>query len=199
MNAEREKKTEAKPTGRRYVSVEDLLNHEAVAPTVRAKMAELDHQTRVVQNLVEMRQLAGLTQQQLAEKLDKSQSAISKLESGCDLDLTLRELAEYANVTNQPFGLNFGKPLNHVEAVKLHAYGIREHLEALAKMAHKDEEIEKAIQGFYSEAFFNILTILSKCQQGLPNGGKNATVRFHLLSTASQLKPAPKPQELVTV
>jgi len=199
MNTEREKKTAAKPTGRRYGSVEDLLIGEEVSPAVRTKVAEYDRETRVIQNLVEMRQAAGLTQQQLADKLGKTQSAISKLESGTDLELTIRELAEYATATDQAFGLNFGKPLNHVEAVKLHAFGIREHLESLAKLAHKDAEIEQAIQGFFGEAFFNILIILGKCQQGMPNGSKDAPVRFRMISQQRQPKPTPKPPGLVTV
>lgn len=199
MNTEREKKTAAKPTGRRYGSVEDLLVGEEVAPAVRTKVAEYDRETRVIQNLVAIRQAAGLTQQQLADKLGKTQSAISKLESGCDLDLTIRELAEYATATDEQFNLNFGKPLNHVEAVKVHAFGIREHLEALAKLAHKDAEIEQAIQKFFGEAFFNILIILGKCQQGMPNGGKEALVRFRPISQASQPKPPAKAPGTVTV
>ncbi|HNQ73666.1 MAG TPA: helix-turn-helix transcriptional regulator [Verrucomicrobiota bacterium] len=191
---EREKKTAAKRTGRRYATVEDLMSGEAVAPEVRTKFAEFDRETRIVQNLVEMRQSAGLTQHQLAEMVGKTQGAISKLESSADDEITIRELCEYAKATSQQFVLAVGKPMNHVESVKWHAFGIKEHLSALAKMAHQDLETEQAIQAFFGEAFFNILTILGNCQQDMPNG-KEVQVRLRRVSRATRPNPNPKPGE----
>jgi len=46
----------------------------------------------------------------------------------------------------------FGRPPTHVEAVNTHALGICSHLEALAKIANQNEELEKEIQGFFGEA-----------------------------------------------
>jgi transcriptional regulator with XRE-family HTH domain len=194
MNTERETKTAAKRTGRRYGTVEELLSGEAVAPEVRSQFTAIDHETRIVQNLVEMRQSAGLTQQKLAEMTGKTQGAISKLESSTDDEITIRELCEYAKATNQQFVLGIGKPLNHVESVKWHAFGIKEHLEALAKMAHQDAEMEQAIQGFFGEAFFNILNILGKCQHDMPNS-KEVMVRFRQVNKPS--RPNPRPIENV--
>lgn len=144
-------------------------------------------------------QSAGLTQHQQAKKLGKTQSAISKLESGADLELTLRELAEYATATEQAIRLNFGQPLNHVEAVKLHVIRLRKHLEELAKQAHPDASLDQAIQKFFGEAFFHLLDILSQCQPSLPHGGKDASVRFRPDGQASQLNPAPKMPQLAQV
>ena len=67
MSTEREKKTPAVPTGKQYSSVEALLSGEGVAPDVRAKFSELKHDTVIVDNLVQMRQAAELSQQKLGE------------------------------------------------------------------------------------------------------------------------------------
>jgi transcriptional regulator with XRE-family HTH domain len=183
MNTEREKKIPATPTGRRYSSVDELASGEVLSPEVRKRLAELKTETVIVEALVGMRQSAGLTQQKLAEMLDKSQGAVSKLESGSDEDLTVGEMMEYSRATNERFMLLIGKPMNHVECVKWHAFGIREHLSALAKMAHEDDGLEQAIKAFFGEAFFNILEILSKCQNEMPHS-KDVQVRIRPVGNA---------------
>lgn len=187
MNAEIEKKGNARPTGRRYGSVQDLLKGEQVAPEVQSKVEALRKETGVTEILARLRVEAGLTQQQVAERLGTSQSAISKLESGRDEELTLGEVRKYAELTGQRIGLVFGKPLGHVDAVKVHALGIKQHLTALAEIAHKDEEIERAIQGFFGEAFFNLLVIFSKCQQQMPNNG-SVQVKVELIGPPTASK-----------
>jgi hypothetical protein len=59
--------------------------------------------------------------------------------------------------------------MNHVEAIKAHALGMRERMLALAKIAQQDGQLEREVQAFFGEAFFNILTILATCQQQMPN------------------------------
>lgn len=44
-----------------------------------------------------MRLKAGLTQQEIAAKMKVGQSAVSKLESGRDADLTLKEILTYVS------------------------------------------------------------------------------------------------------
>jgi hypothetical protein len=64
----------------------------------------------------------------------------------------------------------FGRPMNHVEAVKAHALAIQHRLSRLAGLAHQGEELEKEISGFFGQAFFNLLSILSRCSGEMPNG-----------------------------
>jgi len=170
MNTEREKKAHQPLTGRRYHSVDEFLAGESVSADVRSAVSKLDKETMLVDSLIRARHEAGLTQQQMADKIGKTQGAISKLESSTDTEITVEELAAYAKATEQNFAIMIGKPMNHVESVKYHAFGIRDHLSKLAKEAHRNEEAEQAIQAFFGEAFFNILTILSKCQDEMPNG-----------------------------
>lgn len=191
MNTEREKKVHAPLTGRRYNSVDELLAAESVSHEVRSAVSKLDMETMIVHNLIQMRHSAGLTQQQLAEKLGKTQGAISKLESSSDTEITLDELRAYCQATDEQIMLCIGKPMNHVESVKWHASGIKEHLSALAKMAHGDSDMEQAIQAFFGEAFFNILTILSKCQNEMPNS-KDVQVRMKQIGNPTKQQQTPK-------
>jgi transcriptional regulator with XRE-family HTH domain len=176
MSTEREKKAQAPLIGRQYGSVEEMMAGESVSREVQKVVAGLSEETMIVRNLIEMRRSAGMTQQQLADALGKTQGAISKLESGSDAEVTIDELTAYAKATKQEIMLYVGKPMNDMEFVKWHASGIRQHLGALAKAAHQDADMEQAVQAFFGEAFFNLLAILSKCQKELPN--QNVGVLF---------------------
>ncbi|MEI7732236.1 MAG: helix-turn-helix domain-containing protein [Verrucomicrobiota bacterium] len=180
MNTELERQG-TKATGRKYASVAELMRGEGVAKEVQDKVKALEEETHIVLQLAKLRQAAGITQEEMAKALGVTQSAISKLESGSDLDVTLREIKEYSRVTDQRIGLMFGKPLSHVEAVKCHALAIRQRLEKLAQIANRNDELEKEIQGFFGEAFFNILTILSECSEKLPSSSRDTGVRIEII------------------
>ncbi len=194
MSTENEK-LPAKPTGRKYESVRDLMGGEGVPQEVQEKVEELRRETRATLKLAVLRQSAGITQEEMAAHLGVTQSAISKLESGRDEDVTLREIKEYARATNQRIGVLFGKPLTHVEAVQSHAFAIKSHLEDLAKIANNHDELEKEIKGFFGEAFFNILSILSVCGNQLPPGEDEFEIKVQLIKNQ---KSAPSPRSIST-
>jgi|ERR1017187_2745247 transcriptional regulator with XRE-family HTH domain len=170
MNAEIRNKSQPRPSGRKYGTVDELMAAEGMPQEIRDKVASLTNDTKIALQLAQLRQSAGLTQEDMANHLNVTQSAISKLEAGTDDQLKLIEIAHYARVTGERICLGFGKPPNHVESVKLHALSIKRHLEALAKIANQHEEMEVEIQAFFGEAFFNILRILSACGDKLPSG-----------------------------
>ena len=111
----------SRPTGRKYNSVEALMEGEGVSMEVQEKVMEMERETRIVLQLALLRQKAGITQAEMAKRMGVTQSAISKLESGRDEDLTLREIEEYSRVTGQRIALTFGKPKDNVEAAKPHS------------------------------------------------------------------------------
>ncbi len=182
-------KTEgAKPTGRRYGSVSDLLAKEKVGAQVRAEVASLNSQTVVIRQLVSLRASAGMTQTDLAKKIGCTQSRISKIEASKDEDITLGVIRDYVQATGARINLFCGKPVTHVEAVKNHALSIRRHLEALANLARKHDELEPHIENFFGEAFFNILNILSECQERLPKTRQDFELRVTSVGDHSQTK-----------
>lgn len=169
---EHDRKPPTKPTGRKYASVSALLQGEGASKEVQERVAELEKDTRLTRQLACMRASAGITQAQMAEQIGCSQGCISKWESESDEELTIKVISDYCRVTGQRVGLVVGKPMGHVEAVKAYAWGLRDRLKALAAMARGDDQMEKGIQAFFGEAFFNLLDIFENCQRDLPNGGE---------------------------
>lgn len=187
-------KTEAKPTGRRYASVSELLQKEKVGSEIRAEVSALNAHTVVIRQLVSLRAGAGMTQTDLAKKIGCTQSRISKIEASKDEDITLGVIRDYVQATESRIGIFCGKPISHVEAVKNHALSIRRHLESLADIAQKHDELEPHIQGFFGEAFFNILSILSECQNQMPNARGDFELRLTSVADAPST-PQSRPTE----
>jgi len=184
-----------KPTGRRYASVLDMLKNEGVSSEICQQVETLNAETKVVRRLVLLRTQAGLTQSDLAKKIGCTQSRISKVEASKDIDLTLGAIRDYVKATNGRINFGFGMPVNHVQAVKAHAFSIKRHLELLADIAKKHDELEPHIQGFFGEAFFNILGILSECHEQMPN---SARPEFEM-SLSPQSEPFPSVRRLAAL
>jgi transcriptional regulator with XRE-family HTH domain len=194
------KKSDTGPSGRRYNSVDEMLRGEHTPAEISKGVRKLGEETRFTRMLAALRVKAGLTQEQIGEKMEPAltQSAISKLESGRDEELTIADIRNYSKALNERIGLLFGPPLNHVEAIKAHALAMRERMMGLAKLAHEDGQIEKEVQAFFGEAFFNILTILATCQQEMPKNKNDFEFKIELMScSAKPTRPAQEDQKTV--
>ena len=172
MSNDPQKTGQIRPSGKQFKSVSELMRTSGLAPEVKDAFCECQRATAVCQQLALLRTRSDFTQEQMGEQLGLSQSAVSKLEAGRDDDLTLGQIQGYCKATGQRLGFAVGKPLTKVEAIKSHALAMREAMLDLAGLAHSDSEIEQHIQGFFGEAFFNILQILSECQNQMPNANE---------------------------
>lgn len=177
MSTSRSRKTTLKPSGRAYASVEDFMKGEGIAESIQAAHAQLVRDTRVTDGLARLRRTTRLTQEEIAQRLGVTQAAVSKIESGRDETLTLATIRAYAEASQRPIAIHFGRPMTHVEAVRQHAAGIRHHLEALAALAHKDEAMAKDIGRFFREATRGLDQVISRCRERLP---KSAKVEVHM-------------------
>ena len=186
MSAELKKDGKIRSSGRRYRSVAELIKKENISPEVQKGIADIEKETSLCQALTEIRLRAGLTQEQLADKMGVTQSAVSKWEAGPDKELTVQVISKYVQIAgSQSLMLVFGERLNHVESVKFHASEIKKNLSALAQMANDCEEMETAIQAYFGEAFFNLLTILAGCQKEMPQGHKGLDMNVRLFKQSS--------------
>lgn len=184
-----------KLTGRRYASVAELIREE-IPLEIQKEIQKLEAESRLTLLLAKLRQKAQLTQNGIGERLHMTQSAISKLEHGSDEELTIKQIQEYIKATGERISLFFGKPPTHVESIKHHALAIKAHLETLAKIANQNEDFEKDIQAFFGEAFFNLLTIMAKCSEQLPNSNKDFELRVQIMKEPPSA-PQKTPTELV--
>ena len=83
--------------GRTYHSVDEMLRGRGYR-RVAAAVRQLSAKTKLIDQLIVARVVAGLTQSQLAAKLRCSQSRISKIEDSQDADLSLGDIQAYARV-----------------------------------------------------------------------------------------------------
>ena len=64
------------------MSVKNLKQRALSNPQVRAEYDQLDDEFTLIDQLLSMRSSAGLTQEQVAERMQTSKSSISRLERG---------------------------------------------------------------------------------------------------------------------
>lgn len=94
-------------TNKKYNSVAKLLKAQGASKEVTDTFNKLKAQTNIARRLTHMRTKAGLTQAQMAKKIGCTPSAISKLESANNDDITLGNIKQYAEVTGETLHLIF--------------------------------------------------------------------------------------------
>ncbi len=110
----------------------------------------------VLDLLMARRAKLGLSQKQLAVSMDCSQSRISKLESGSDLDLSGHDLNSYAEAVGLNVTVLFtdaGTTL--ADQVKTHVLYVGELLKKLVELAGEDKAIAAGTQNFFGEVLLN--------------------------------------------
>ncbi|MFZ0828692.1 MAG: helix-turn-helix domain-containing protein [Verrucomicrobiia bacterium] len=158
----------AAPTGKKYASVPEMMQGEEINKDVRAKAEQLMSESQIAARMAQLRHQKGITQNQMAEALSVTQSAISKLEAGKDDNITLSQIKEYSRVTGERISLWFGKPYSSTEAVNHSAEALKYWLERLAEEANQNPEVQTQIKGFFGEFFYNLFKIVSSCSAKLP-------------------------------
>ncbi|MDQ8195852.1 helix-turn-helix domain-containing protein [Coraliomargarita sp. SDUM461004] len=153
-----------------FSNVQDLLvkslgKNDALTQSVNQRI----HSRKLVKKLIIARSQAKLSQADLARKLDCSQSRISKIENGSDDQLRVADLSAYSKALDTGIMFSIGEPKRHaVESIKHHAFQIKHHLDQLASLAQKDEQISTGVEDFFSETLFNMLKIIEDSARKLP-------------------------------
>lgn len=75
-------------------------------PEYKAAYDELEEEFDIASAIVAARKFAGLTQKQLAETLETTQSVVSRLESGSD-NTTIKTLQRIAEATGTKLQISF--------------------------------------------------------------------------------------------
>jgi transcriptional regulator with XRE-family HTH domain len=78
-------------------------------PEYRKEYEALDEEFALIKALIDARVAAGLTQEQLAERMETSQSAIARLESGRAVP-SGKTLMRFARATGTKLRISFEKP-----------------------------------------------------------------------------------------
>jgi transcriptional regulator with XRE-family HTH domain len=155
---------------KRFASVRDLVKATAANDD---QIREFDRRIRgsaIVNALVRSRAAAGMTQADVAERMDRTQSSVSKLEHSIDSELSLQDIASYLHATGGRLNLGIGKQPNRVERIKELAICLEGELKSLADLSSNsdDRAIRQSINGFFGEAWFNFFKILCDATSRLP-------------------------------
>jgi transcriptional regulator with XRE-family HTH domain len=159
------------PGTQSFSSVQDMLGKSLGKKSELTKsVSQRINSRRLVKKLIVARNQAKLSQADLSKRLNCSQSRISKIENGADDQLRIADLRAYSRALETGMMFSIGEPKRHaVESIKHHAFQIKNHLDQLASLAHKDERISKGVENFFGETMANMLQIIEDSAQKLPS------------------------------
>lgn len=153
--------------GKKYKSVSDVVKNLSEDKNFHDDFENQVFDKMLSKTLFAMRCSKGVTQAEMAEKMDCTQSRVSKLEhSGLDA-IKVSDLVSYADALNLKMSIAFHEDMTSVESVKFHAFEIKKHLDHLADLAHRDDDIFEGVKDFYNEYLLNILRLFKQSENKL--------------------------------
>jgi transcriptional regulator with XRE-family HTH domain len=154
--------------GKRYKSVSEMVRRLSEdTDFVEAFEREVADKT-LAKCLFAMRCAKGLTQKEMAARLGCTQGRVSKLENARVDAIRVSDLVAYAQALGLTMSISFHKEVTAAESVKYHAFQIKNLLDHLAELAHRDDEIFEGVKGFYAEYLVNILRLFEQSADKLP-------------------------------
>ncbi len=152
-----------------HASLVDAVRGISSSGSVARNLAENLESKALVHKLFGLRCSKGVTQTELAKRLECSQSRISKIENGEDDDIRLGDLRVYLTALGAELNITvFAKKPTAVEKIKHHVFAVKKSLDDLAALANGDQSLAKSIGGFFGECFFNMVRVLQHSSSKLP-------------------------------
>ena len=152
-----------------YTSVLDMV--KSIVPEEKEfhdSLAQSIKETSLSRTLMLMRNSAGMSQAEMAKKMECSQGTISKIEHSANADVTIGEMLAYAKALNLNLSIAFHPSMNAAQAMDFHAKEIEKHMTMLATLAHQDKVIEHGIRAHFKKFQNRMMDIISGCCEKLP-------------------------------
>ncbi len=150
-----------------YNSVSELYAKHASAEECESFVKYLDSR-KLAKTLFALRNKAGLTQNELAEKTGITQSKVSKIEHAQDVTLTIGDILQFCDGLNLQLHLGLmPEGMSLVNKVKFHWNELQKHLETIQEISNGDTVMEKAARDFTFEAAHNITNGLFDCLENV--------------------------------
>lgn len=154
---------------KQYKSVSDFVRGLSDDEEFNKELEERISERMVVKTLHAMRTAKGVSQAEIAEELDCSQSRVSKIENGFDGDLKVSELEAYAKALDLDVHLSFvERGATGMDLVKHHAFCIQSQLIRMAELAAEDNAIAEGVAMSFAETLFNQVNLLRLAAERLP-------------------------------
>jgi transcriptional regulator with XRE-family HTH domain len=142
---------------KKYNSVSEMVKDISSNSELADSVAKEIRNRRMAKFLFSQRCKHNLTQKQMAEKIECSQSRVSKIENSYDRDISVGDLLDYAKALDLQLEMGFRHhSARIVDLIKYHAFKIKAYLNQLATLAQDDEEMGKGVAKFHLEAKHNI-------------------------------------------
>ena len=125
---------------------------------------------RLSRILFRMRASRGVTQKELAEKLETTQGRISKLEQASVNSIKVSDLLDYAHSLGYNVGLEFHTRQSAVDHIEHNISEIRKNLDFLASLAQKaeDQKLHRLIRKFFEGTTSSLLKEVAEAASELP-------------------------------
>lgn len=165
------------------------------------ELADQIYKRQLVRRLANLRNAKGISQEQIADKIDCGQPRISKLENGFDADVSIADLQAYAQALDCELGIVFrSRKLTVVDEVKRHAICIKHLFDKLNKLAERDERVAKGVADFHVEALLNLVKIVHDSATDLNEvraDGESLHITFQLQESVQDDSPDINSQSLL--
>lgn len=154
--------------GKRYKSVSEVVKQLTDDKEFQEEFDRQISDKTLSKTLFAMRCSKGITQSEIASRLNCTQSRVSKLENAGVDAIKVSDLVAYAQALGLNMSISFHENMTSVECVKFHAFEIKKHLDHLADLAHRDDEIFKGVKDFYNDYLINIIRLFKQSADKLP-------------------------------
>lgn len=145
---------------KKFNSVTDLARHTLDNQELAGQVEERILRSQITKKLLALRAARDLSQTDIANRMQCTQSRISKLESGFDEDMRLGDLAEYLSAMDLQLGVLIRKRgTTLVDEMKFHAASIQRILGQLTETAGNDKEIARGVLQFIVDAVGNLTNL----------------------------------------
>jgi len=160
---------------KRYESVLDLVKDISDNKEFHSELKDEIESKSLAKALFVMRCSKGITQEQMAKRLDCSQGKISKLENSTLDGIKVSDLVAYTKAMKLQMMICFHPRLTATQWIKFHVFEIQRHLSNLAKLAHKDKEIDEGVRDFIRQTLYNFFKVVKDSAQLLPEQPKRGS------------------------
>jgi len=151
---------------KQFSSVLDMLKDTSDDKSFVKSFEELLNSKQIAKTLFSLRCRTNLSQEDVAKKMNCTQGKVSKIENSKDFDLSIDDLVKYCSAVNMRLEIGFSDlRMAMVDRVKYHYFKLKSLLDTMHEMAKGDDPMEKGVEKFTKEAFFNISFGLLECVQ----------------------------------
>jgi len=157
---------------------EMLKSMTAGNPELEKEVQDRHNKTRLIRCLIGLRAKSGMSQAEVAKKMNCSQSRVSKIEHGLDEDISIGELNAYSKAVGFWFEISLSDTnQNATGKIKYHIIQANELLKKIIQLADDDEKMLMGADSFSMEMLVNFCRLLDNATQKIPDSSFQKIVR----------------------